>query len=106
MATPQELLPKLKKNLILDHSDDDDLLLDRLAQAIAYAESYQHVGDGFYGSNAMPKTTELAVLMMASDWYESRDGSTSGFWGDSTVGAANSREVANGLLRLDRRWGV
>jgi len=101
---PLLLLARVKQNLILEHSADDDLLLGFIRAAVSYAESYQHRAAGHYTKNALPPTTEQAVTMLASHWYESRDGSTGGFFGDN-VGAATAVMVAvNNLLRLDRDW--
>ena len=43
-----ELLDKVKANLILDHDVDDSLILHYITAATAYAESYQHIPEGFY----------------------------------------------------------
>ena len=74
-----ELLMKVKENLILEHSVDDGLIERFITAAVSYAESYQHIEAGYYTENAMPATTEQAVIMLASHFYESRDGSTGGF---------------------------
>ena len=74
------LLQKVKDNLILSHDEDDGLLRGYIAAALAYAEGYQHHPSGFYTDNPMPPTTEQAVVMLASHFYESRDGSTGGFF--------------------------
>lgn len=100
------LLDKVKANLILEHSADDDLLQMYIAAAVSYAESYQHIPEGYYSENPMPPTTEQAVIMLSSHFYESRDGSTGGFFADSTNAAAQVRNTVNLLLRLDRRWQV
>lgn len=83
----ETLLEKVKANLILNHSEDNDLLLTYISAAVSYAESYQHIPEGFYKENPMPPTTEQAVIMLSSHFYESRDGSTGGFFADNT-GAA------------------
>ena len=86
---PTELLTKVKENLILTHTKDDALLLRLIAAAINYAESYQHKPDRYYtrrGSN-MSAATEQAVTMLSSHFYESRDGSTAGFFGDNISAA-------------------
>ena len=98
------LLGKVKKNLILDHDQDDELLLGFIRAAVSYAESYQHQGAGFYAKNALPPTTEQAVMMLSSHFYESRDGSTGGFFGDNVQAGKQSFETINMLLRLDRSW--
>ncbi|MDO4322444.1 MAG: head-tail connector protein [Lachnospiraceae bacterium] len=100
------LLEKVKANLILEHSVDDDLLQMYITAAVSYAESYQHIPEGYYSENPMPPTTEQAVIMLSSHFYESRDGSTGGFFADSTNAAAQVWNTVNLLLRLDRRWQV
>ena len=52
------LLEKVKANLILTHSADDELLEGYITAAVSYAESYQHIAEGYYSENAMPATTE------------------------------------------------
>ena len=74
---------KSKKNLILEHDEDDELLENYITAAISYAESYQHLPEGIYKEKQMPPTTEQAVIMLTSHFYESRDGSTGGFFADS-----------------------
>ena len=59
-----------------------------------------------YTENAMPATTEQAVIMLASHFYESRDGSTGGFFADNTNAAQQVWNTVNLLLRLDRDWKV
>lgn len=49
----------------------------------SYAEGYQHLTDGTYEAAIMPPITEQAVIMPASHFYESRDGSTGGFFADN-----------------------
>lgn len=80
-----ELLTKVKENLILEHSVDDGLIERFITAAVSYAESYQHIEAGYYTENAMPATTEQAVIMLASHFYESRDGSTGGFFADIVI---------------------
>lgn len=102
----ETLLEKVKANLILNHSEDNDLLLAYITAAVSYAESYQHIPEGFYKENPMPPTTEQAVIMLSSHFYESRDGSTGGFFADNTGAAQQVWNTVNLLLRLDRRWQV
>lgn len=102
----EELLQKVKANLIIDHSADDDLLRGFITAAVSYAESYQHITEGTYSENPMPATTEQAVIMLASHFYESRDGSTGGFFADNPQAAQQVWNTVNLLLRLDRRWQV
>ena len=101
-----ELLTKVKQNLILEHSEDDVLLVNYITAAISYAESYQHVEQGYYTDNPMSATTEQAVIMLSSHFYESRDGSTGGFFGDNVQAGKQVWDTVNMLLRLDRRWIV
>lgn len=101
-----ELLTKVKQNLILEHSADDVLLVNYITAAVSYAESYQHVEQGYYTENPMSATTEQAVIMLSSHFYESRDGSTGGFFGDNVQAGKQVWDTVNMLLRLDRRWIV
>ena len=100
------LLDKVKANLILEHDADDELLQQYIAAAVSYAESYQHLTAGTYEAAVMPPTTEQAVIMLASHFYESRDGSTGGFFADNVQAGQQTWSVVNTLLRLDRDWKV
>ena len=102
----ETLLEKVKANLILSHTQDDELLQMYITAAVRYAESYQHITEGFYTENEMTPTTEQAVIMLASHFYESRDGSTGGFFADSVQAGRQVWETVNLLLRLDRDWKV
>lgn len=102
----ENLLEKVKKNLILEHSEDDDLLRSYIIAAVSYAEKYQHSPDGYYSVRDMCATTEQAVIMLSSHFYESRDGSTGGFFADNTNAARQVWDTVNLLLRLDRDWQV
>ena len=100
------LLSKVKQNLILEHEADDSLLKSYITAAVSYAESYQHIPAGSYQLEPMPPTTEQAVIMLASHFYESRDGSTGGFFADNTQASSQVWNTVNLLLRLDRDWKV
>lgn len=100
------LLQKVKQNLILDHAADDALLKGYITAAVSYAESYQHIPAGSYTETPMPPTTEQAVIMLASHFYESRDGSTGGFFADNVQAGQQVWATVNLLLRLDREWKV
>ena len=100
------LLTKVKQNLILEHAADDALLESYITAAVSYAESYQHVAEGVYDENPMPPTTEQAVIMLSSHFYESRDGSTGGFFADNVQAGQQVWNTVNLLLRLDREWKV
>ena len=110
------LLEKVKANLILEHSADDELLQLYITAAVRYAESYQHLPAGTYleiaadgessETSRFPPTTEQAVIMLSSHFYESRDGSTAGFFADSVQAGQQVWNTVNLLLRLDRNWKV
>lgn len=110
------LLEKVKKNLILSHDEDDSLIEDYIKAAVNYAESYQHLPSGYYSESAaegemgeasrFPPTTEQAIIMLASHFYESRDGSTGGFFADCVQAGQQVWNTVNMLLRLDRKWLV
>ena len=102
----EELLTKVKQNLILEHEADDSLLKGYITAAVSYAESYQHIPAGTYGEAPMPSSTEQAVFMLASHFYESRDGSTGGFFADNVQAGQQVWTTVNLLLRLDREWKV
>jgi hypothetical protein len=106
--TLEDLLPEVKENLILEHDQDDALLLRLIAAAINYAEGYQHRTQGYYYKrrSKMTAATRQAVIMLASHFYESRDGSTAGFFADSVPASGQVWNTVNALLRLDRLWGV
>lgn len=97
-----ELLSKVKQNLILNHDEDDVLLSGFITAAASYAESYQKKPDGFYNENPMHPTTEQAVIMLSSHFYESRDGSTGGFFADNVEASKQVWNVVNMLLRLNK----
>ena len=101
-----KLLEKVKANLILEHSEDNALLKMYIDAAVSYAESYQHIPEGSYSSGGMPPTTQQAVIMLASHFYESRDGSTGGFFADNVQAGEQVFKTVNLLLRLDRDWKV
>ena len=104
--TANELLTKVKENLIITFNDDDSLILSFINAAISYAESYQHIPEGTYQNAPMPPTTEQAVIMLASHFYESRDGSTGGFFANSADASDQVWKTVNLLLRMDRNWKV
>ena len=97
------LLEKVKQNLILDHAADDALLKGYITAAISYAESYQHIPADTYQLEPMPPTTEQAIIMLSSHFYES---STGGFFGDNVQAGQQVWNTVNLLLRLDREWKV
>jgi hypothetical protein len=88
--TTDNLLPKVKANLILSHDADDELLLHYIKAAVAYAESYQHVPEGYYSEHTMPPTTEQAVIMLSSHLY----------------GTARQPAFLPTMCKLDSRYGT
>ena len=104
--TASELLPKVKENLIITFQDDDSLILSLISAAISYAESYQHLEENYYKTHTCPETTKQAIIMLSSHFYESRDGSTGGFFSDNTNASEQVWKTVNLLLRLDRNWKV
>lgn len=101
-----DLLQKVKSNLILNTDKDDELIKEFIGASISYAESYQKKPTGYYSENLMPPTTERAVIMLSSHFYESRDGSTGGFFADNVNAASQVWNTVNLLLRLDKDWKV
>jgi uncharacterized phage protein (predicted DNA packaging) len=105
-----DLLPELKKNLVIQHDADDELLQVYLDAATNYAESYQHVGDNYYSTNEPNFTTKMAIILYSTFLYESRDAGTAGFFspGQSSAvqSAVQTMNAVNNLLRLDRVWSV
>jgi uncharacterized phage protein (predicted DNA packaging) len=100
------LLERLKANLILDHDDDDQLLTELITAAVCYAEGYQHLARGYYSENQMPASTQQAVIMLSSHFYESRDGSTGGYFSESAKAAEQVWTAVRTLLCMDRAWKV
>ena len=102
-ARMKDLLKKVKANLLLQHDEDDTLLLGFIAAALDYAESYQKIK---YGRRKLPPTTEQAVVMLSSHFYESRDGGTGGFFSDYVGSVGNVWQAVNRLLLMEKRWDV
>lgn len=89
---------------MVSHDEDDELIKRFILSAIAYAESYQHVEEGAYLKEQIPPTTEQAIIMLSSHFYESRDGSTAGFYNDNVNASNQVWNTVNLLLRMDKRW--
>ena len=102
----QNLLTDVKKNLILDHSEDDSLIKTYIDAAVSYSEAYQHRPDGYYSAMPISPTTRQAIIMLSSHLYESRDGSTAGFFNDNVQASQQVWNTVNMLLRLDRDWMI
>ena len=104
--TPNQLLDRVKSNLIITFEDDDELLISYISAAISYAEGYQHLDEDYYKTHDMSERTRQAVIMLSSHFYESRDGSTGGFFADNTNASEGVYKAVNRLLVLDREWKV
>lgn len=102
----EDLLDLLKKNLIIEHDEDDSLLESYLASALSYATGYQHKPYDFYDNIPMSEATKQAVIMLASHFYESRDGSTGGFFADKTSASEQVWNSVRNLLTMDKDWLV
>lgn len=101
-----DLLDRVKQNLIVTFNDDDTLIKSFITVAIDYAESYQHLEAGYYLTNEPTETTKQAIVMLSSHFYESRDGSTGGFYADNVNASEQVWKTVNSLLRLNRIWKV
>lgn len=104
--TANDLLSKVKENLIITFNDDDSLILSFITAAIQYAESYQHLEEGYYQTHEASEVTKQGIIMLSSFFYESRDGGTAGYFANSTQAAEQTFKTVNTLLRLDRNWKV
>lgn len=104
--TANDLLEQVKSNLIITFDEDDDLIVSFISAAISYAEGYQHVDEGYYKTHEMSDRTKQAIIMLSSHFYESRDGSTGGFFADNTNAGEQTYITVNRLLLLDREWKV
>lgn len=103
-----EILVRVKRNLIIDESDqrDDSLFEGLITSAVSFAEGKQNKAFGYYDTNDMAPTTLQAIVMLVSHWYESRTGGTDGFFGDSTSAAQQVAEAVDRLLEIDKEWVV
>ena len=101
-----ELIGLVKQNLIIEHDGDDGLIGSFVEAATSYATGYQHLDAGFYDSHDMSEATRQGVVMLATHFYESRDGATAGFWADKPEAARAVWGAVNTLLRLDRDWKI
>lgn len=101
-----ELIGLVKQNLIIEHDGDDGLIGSFVEAATSYATGYQHLDDGFYDTEPMSEATRQGVVMLATHFYESRDGATAGFWADKPEAARAVWGAVNTLLRLDRDWKI
>lgn len=101
-----ELVRLVKQNLIIEHDGDDGLIGSFVEAATSYAQGFQHLPDGYYDTEPMSEATRQGVVMLATHFYESRDGATAGFWADKPEAARAVWGAVNTLLRLDRDWKI
>jgi len=101
-----DLLIRVKRNLNLEHDADDNIVTAFILSAIAYAEGYQHLPAGTYTEKPMSEVTKQGVTMLATHFYESRDGGTGGFFADNPQASKQSWDTIHTLLRIDRDWKV
>jgi hypothetical protein len=94
----ERLLPVVKANLILTHNEDDELLRTYICAAIDYAKNYTKDDN----LACLPASVEYAIVVLSTHFYESRDGSTGGFFADSTGANKATWDTVNMLLRLHR----
>ncbi len=104
--TTVDLVAQVKANLLITFDDDDQLIGALINAATSYACSFQHLPENYYETHDMSGATRQGVVMLASHFYESRDGSTAGFWADKPDAARAVWNAVNNLLRLDRDWKV
>jgi hypothetical protein len=102
------LLEEVKANIIIRYDTDDNLIQRCINSAVSYAESFQNKPAGFYTDSGIevPKTTIQAIIMLASHFYESRDGSTGGFFSDNVGASQQVWRTVNALLQLNKDWMV
>lgn len=105
MATG-ELTALVKTNLQVDFDADDELIAHLVDAATSYAASFQHLPDGFYATHVMSPATIQGVVMLATHFYESRDGSTAGFFNNQPAAAEQTWRAIHRLLILDRDWKI
>ena len=95
------LLPRVKANLILTHDEDDEFLCGIIHAALDYAKTYQKRKRW---GKSLPPSTEQAVIMLSTNWYESRDGGTGGFFSNTASAANNVSDTVHRLLGVNKEW--
>lgn len=98
------LMDDVKENLRITDSEFDGTIERCIAAAVDYAESYQNKDEGFYKTNEMRDATRQAVVLLASHFFETTDGSTGGFMADSPAAAQQTAVAVDRLLSMDKRW--
>ena len=100
----QAMLAKVKANLVIEHGRDDTILSAHVRAAMDYAGKFQHKDDSFYNTHDMSPVTEQAVIMLASFYFESKDGGAGGFFTPTAVAAQQAQKSVDNLLRMDKDW--
>jgi len=54
----------------------------------------------------MSKATEQGVIMLATHFYESRDGSTGGFFNNDVRASEQVWKTVHLLLRIGKEWQI
>jgi hypothetical protein len=98
----ESLFPKVKANLVLTHNEDDELLRNIIRAALDYTFTYQKTEK----CHRLPASTEQAVILLSTHFYESRDGSTGGFFADNTNAANAVWQTVHRLLAVNKEWAV
>jgi len=99
-AVIDELLAKVKQNLIITFDNDDDLIREKIRNAVDYAAHFTHTEL----TDDLKSLTEAAIIVLASHWYESRDASSGGYFGDRTDAAKQIMETVDNMLRMEKDW--
>lgn len=106
IVTAEELVELVKKNLVLTHNEDDALIAHVVGAATSYATSFQHHPHGYYEHHGMSGATRQAIIILATHFYESRDGATAGFWNTQPTATSGVWQAVHNLLRLDKNWQI
>jgi uncharacterized phage protein (predicted DNA packaging) len=101
-----ELLPKVKANLVIDFDTDNDLISRLIRSALSYAQLYQNKDftECYADISDVPLSTEQAVIMLVTHWYESRDGSNGGYF--SNTSGSEITKAVDRLLSASKEWVV
>ena len=98
------LLELTKANLMISNTADDELISSYIDAAQAYAERHQHLDEGYYTANSATGATRQAIVMLASFYYESRDGGSGGYFGESPAEAVQVMDTVDRILALGKDW--
>jgi hypothetical protein len=100
-----EILSLVKQNAVIEHDEDDSLITQYIKAAVDYAEYFQSVDYSADGV-VLPPATLQAVVLMATQSYNSRDGATGGFFADTSTAAVQARIAVDRLLMPSKEWNV